>query len=259
MSRRIAFPFTLMAIAGLLAACSGLGGSPTAAPTLSATVVPAPTTAPTVGAAATSASAATAPASSATAAATAGSSAPESGAIHLNLVADGTQASYRVREQLASRDLPSDAVGVTTAVSGSVVINPDGTIVPDQSKFVVDLTGLTSDISMRDGFVQRNLLHTSQYPNAEFDLTSVSGLASPLPTSGALNFQATGNLTAHGVTKPATWAVTGQILSSTEMTGTATTSFTFEDYNISQPRVPTVLSVVDKITLELDFHLVKAS
>src|SRR5258706_308228 len=67
------------------------------------------------------------------------------------------------------------------------------------------------------------------------------------------------NQAAHGTTKPATWAVTAQILSSTEMTGTATTSFTFEDYGIQQPRVPVVLSVVNKITLELDFHLVKAN
>ena len=42
------------------------------------------------------------------------------------------------------------------------------------------------------------------------------------------------------------------------MTGTATTSFTFEDYNIPQPHVSVVLSIVDKITLELDFHFVKA-
>ena len=68
-----------------------------------------------------------------------------------------------------------------------------------------------------------------------------------------------GNLTAHGTTKPATWDVNAQILSSTDMTGTATTSFTFEDYNIQQPRVSVVLSVVDKITLELDFHFVKRS
>ena len=93
----------------------------------------------------------------------------------------------------------------------------------------------------------------------EFDPKSVAGLASPLPASGPVTFQITGDLTVHGTTKPATWAVTGQILNSQEMTGTASTSFTFEDFNIQQPRVQVVLSVVDKITLELDFHFMKAN
>jgi polyisoprenoid-binding protein YceI len=220
-----------------MAACSGGAATATQAPP--ATQAPATT----------KAGAGSTPHSSSTA---------SSDALHLNLVADGTQARYRVREQLAALSLPSDAIGRTSAVTGSIVINSDGTLVPDLSKFVVDVTGLVSDKNQRDQFVRRNLLQTSQYPTVEFDPTAVSGLASPLPSAGPVSFQITGNLTAHGTTKPATWTVTGQILNTKEMTGTATTSFTFEDYGIQQPRVPVVLSVVDKITLELDFHLVKA-
>jgi polyisoprenoid-binding protein YceI len=230
---KIMMPLSLFVIAGLLAACSGGAASPTSAPNAAAAATGSGSTPP----------------SSATAA-------PD--AIHLNLVADGTQARYRVREQLAQLSLPSDAIGSTSAVTGTLVINPDGTVIDDLSKFVVDVTGLTSDKNQRDGFVQRSLLQTRQYPTVEFVPTAATGLASPLPTSGPLSFQLTGNLTTHGTTKPATWAVNAQILSSTEMTGTATTTFTFEDYNIPQPRVPVVLSVVDKITLELDFHFVKA-
>jgi len=236
--RKMAFA-TLLTIAGLLAACSGAAASPTAAPTAT---LAAP--------AATSAGGDTSAHASATAA---------SDALHLNVVADGTQASYRVREQLAQLSFPSDAVGTTSAVTGTLVVNPDGTIIDEQSQFVVNVTGLKSDKGQRDGFVQRSLLETRQYPTVTFVPKSATGLASPLPTSGALNFQLTGDLTAHGTTKPATWDVKAQILSSTDMTGTATTSFTFEDYNIQQPRLPVVLSVVDKITLELDFHLVKAN
>ena len=232
MTHRIVVPLTLFVIAALAAACSGGAATATQAPT------------------ATQSSAVSTPHSSSTA---------SSDAIHLNIVADGTQARYRVREQLAALSLPSDAIGRTSAVTGSIVINSDGTLVPDLSKFVVDVTGLVSDKNQRDQFVRRSVLQTSQYPTVEFDPTAVSGLAAPLPASGPVSFQITGNLTAHGTTKPATWTVTGQILNTKEMTGTATTSFTFEDYGIQQPRVPVVLSVVDKITLELDFHLVKAN
>jgi polyisoprenoid-binding protein YceI len=251
MARRNVFPLTVLVIAGLVTACSGGAASP------SATATPAP--AATQGSVATQGVTATQGVAATQGAAAATPAQDAASAIHLNLVADGTEARYRVREQLAELSFPSDAIGKTSAVTGSVVINGDGSIVPNLSKWVVDVTTLVSDKGQRDRFVQRNLLETSQYPTAEFDITGASGLAAPLPTAGPVNFQISGNLTAHGVTKPATWAVTGQILSSTEMTGTATTSFKFEDYGIQQPSVPVVLSVVDKITLEIDFHLRKGS
>jgi len=247
MVRKTMTPSSLFLIAVLLAACAGRAASPTAAP-ISATSSAPSSAAPAATAAPAGTSSGGAPDKSATAA-------PD--AYHLNLVADGTQARYRVREQLAQLSLPSDAVGSTSAVTGSLVINPDGTIIDELSKFVVDVTGLTSDRNQRDGFVQRSLLQTRQYPTVEFVAKSATGLASPLPTSGPVSFQLTGDLSAHGTTKPATWAVNANILSSTEMTGTASTSFAFEDYNIPQPHVSVVLSIVDKITLELDFHFVK--
>ena len=123
---------------------------------------------------------------------------------------------------------------------------------------MVDLSTLQTDQNMRDNFVRRNVLHTDQYPNAVFVPTQVTGLASPLPSSGPVNFQLTGNLTIQNVTKPVTWDVTGTIQGD-QATGTATTSFTFEDFNITQPRVSVVLSVVDKINLQLDITLQRSS
>jgi hypothetical protein len=39
------------------------------------------------------------------------------------------------------------------------------------------------------------------------------------------------------------------------VSGTAVTSFTFEDFQMEKPRVRSVLSVADTITLEYDFNL----
>jgi polyisoprenoid-binding protein YceI len=181
------------------------------------------------------------------------------GQILFQFALSGNEARYRVREQLANVSLPSDAVGVTSAVSGALVINADGSIASDQSKVSVDLTGLKSDRSQRDGYLQNNVLQTRQYPTAEFVPTSQSGLPSPLPTSGAVTFQLTGDLTVHGMTKSVTWDVNATAADGTDLTGTATTSFTFADFELTQPRVRSVLSVEDTIKLELDFHLVKAN
>lgn len=176
--------------------------------------------------------------------------------IRFVLVSDGSQASYRVREQLAGRSFQSDAIGVTKAVTGTLVLDQNGALVRDQSKFTVDLRTLRSDESRRDNFIQRGTLETSRYPTAGFVPTEVRGLASPPPTSGEVTFQLVGDLTVHGVTRPATWEVTAHVAGQ-DLTGKATTSFTFEDFGMTVPSVFTVLSVVDTINLEIDFHMVR--
>jgi polyisoprenoid-binding protein YceI len=175
----------------------------------------------------------------------------------LRLVLDPakSEARYQAREQLANISFPTDAVGTTKAISGTIVINPDGTIVSQASKFVVDLTTLKSDKAQRDRFIQRNTLQTDTYPTAEFVPTQVVGLPSPLPTSGPLTFQLVGDLTVHGVTHSTTWDVTAQIAGQS-LTGSASTSVTFEDFGMTSPRVPVVLSVEDNIKLAVDFDLV---
>ena len=166
-----------------------------------------------------------------------------------------SEASYAVREQLVRLDFPSDAIGKTNEVSGMVTLNQDGSIDQANSKFTVDLSTLQSDESKRDGYVSRNILQTDQYPQAVFVPAQVTGLPEAVPQSGNLNFQVTGDMTIRDVTRPVTWDVTAN-LNDGNVSGTATTSFTFEDFNLNQPRVPVVLSVVDNITLNVNFVLV---
>ena len=175
--------------------------------------------------------------------------------IRLVLAPDGNEARYRVREQLANLDFPNDAIGKTTSITGALVIEPDGRIVQDQSKFVIDLRTLQSDAQMRDRYIQRNTLQTAQYPSAEFVPTAFRGLPSPLPTSGEVSLQVTGDLTVRGVTRPVTWAVTLRPAPNL-YSGSATTTFAFTEFEITKPRVARVLGVNDSIRLEYDFRLV---
>jgi polyisoprenoid-binding protein YceI len=183
---------------------------------------------------------------------------PAAGAVQYNLVAEKTTASYKVREQLARLNAPSDAVGKTTKVTGSIRLNADGSIDTKNSLFTVDLASLQTDSSMRDGYVRGNILQTDQYPTATFVPTQISGLPSPLPQSGQVSFKVTGDMTLHNTTKPVTWDVTGQAQAD-QATGVATTTFKFEDFGLNQPQVPIVLSVVDSITLEVDLTVQRAA
>jgi polyisoprenoid-binding protein YceI len=180
------------------------------------------------------------------------------GATSFAIVAQATQARYRVQEQLVGANLPNDAVGATGAVSGAVVIDADGDLVADASKITVDLTGLTSDQTRRDDFVKQNTLQTAQFPTAVFAPTGVEGLTQPLPTSGQVHFTLSGNLTVHGVTRPVTWDVTAQA-GPQEVTGTATTTVTFEQFGMTPPKVGPVLGVQDALTLEMDFSVARSA
>lgn len=172
----------------------------------------------------------------------------------LVVASTGNQARYRVREQLVGRDLPNDAVGETSEVSGAIVIGADGQVVAGESRIVVGVANLTSDSDRRDGYVRRRLLEAEQYPTVEIVPTAIHGLPATLPASGTLTLHVTGNLTVRGVTRPTTWNVTAQVQGN-RLTGTAATEFTFDEFNLTQPRVPVLLSVDDTIKLEYDFTL----
>ena len=179
----------------------------------------------------------------------------QAGQIRYELAPAGNEARYRVREQLAGFDFPNDAVGVTTSITGGITVDRAGKILPEQSKFVINITGLKSDQDRRDRFIQSRTLETQAHPNVELAIKELKGLAFPLAKSGELKFEIIGDLTVKGVTRPTTWAVTATPKDG-GLAGTARTKFTFADFNLTKPRVASVLSVNDDITLEYDFHLI---
>ena len=176
--------------------------------------------------------------------------------IKFTIGATGNEARYRVREQLMGKDLPNDAVGATNAITGTILAYPDGRIVKDSSKIVIDVRTLKSDQSRRDGFLQRRTLETEKYPTVELVPTEIRGFSGKIPASGEVTFQLLGDLTVHGVTRPTVWNVTARA-DGQDVAGTATTAFTFKDVGLDQPRVPVVLSVADTIKLEYDFRLTR--
>jgi polyisoprenoid-binding protein YceI len=168
----------------------------------------------------------------------------------------GNVARYRVRERLAALNFPSDAVGSTGAVTGTIAIGPDGKFVPGESKFVVDIRPLKSDQARRDRSVQVRVLDGETFPTVTLAPTSVTGLPVPPPTTGTVSFDLVGDLTVHGTTRPTTWHVTATV-DGKQLSGTAATAFTFADFKLVQPRVAVVLSVGDTIKLEYGFRLVR--
>lgn len=169
---------------------------------------------------------------------------------------DGNVARYRVRERLVGKELDNDAIGETKQVTGTIAVDNTGKIVATESRFTATLTEITSDSDRRDGYVRRRILVTDSFPTTTFVAAAVQGLPATLPTGGTTEFKLVGNLTVKGVTRPSTWDIKATV-NGDRLTGSAKTRFTFAEFQLTQPKVPIVLSVVDTITLEYDFAMVK--
>lgn len=186
------------------------------------------------------------------------------GAIRFTVAPTGNAARYRVREQLMGHDLPNDAVGETQQITGAITIDSAGRVIADQSRFVVGVAGLKSDKDRRDGYIRGRVLETDQYPSVELVPTALRALPAGFSATRAadmtapITFEMLANLTVHGVTRPTTWRVSARQVGG-RVTGSASSRFTFEEFNLTQPRVPVVLSVADTIALEYDFTLARES
>ena len=156
-------------------------------------------------------------------------------AVRLVLDASTSKASYHARETLVGNPLPTEAVGTSPGVTGTLLIGADGAIAADQSTITVDMTKLKSDESRRDNFVKSDTLQTSRFPTATFVASPAQGLPNPLPTSGETTFQLLGDLTVHGVTKPVTWQVTAQF-ADTSVSGSAKTTVNITDFGMTPPK-----------------------
>lgn len=186
-----------------------------------------------------------------------GAPAPEGPPTAIRLdVAEGSKAGYRVREQLAGIDFPNDAVGSTSDIKGSILINADGTIDSAQSKIVVDLRTLKSDQDMRDGYMRGERgLNTAKFPTTEFVPKRAVGMAWPLPSGGQAQagFRLIGDMTVYGNTSETTWNVVATF-NPKQVAARATTEFLFTKFKIPKPSLARLMSVDDTIHLELELR-----
>ena len=165
---------------------------------------------------------------------------------------EGTVARYLIREELASVELPFDAIGETSEVSGAFTFTADGEIAPDSSRIVLNAASLRSDEANRDRYLRGNGIQTATYPEIIFVATSIDGLEWPLPTSGEASFTILGDLTVRDVTRPVEWE-TVATFGVNSVTGTAKTNFTFGEFEMEVPDLFFIVSLEDNIRLELDF------
>ena len=170
-------------------------------------------------------------------------------------IASGSLAGYRVREQLASLPAPSDAVGRTSAITGTFTLAQSaGGYSVTAASFTVDVTKLTSDQARRDQRIHSQGVESDRYPTATFQLSTPITLPATASAGQTLKVAATGALTIHGVTKTVTIPIDARLSGSQiELVGSIT--FPFSDFGMTPPSIGGFVSVQPNATMEFQLNL----
>lgn len=132
------------------------------------------------------------------------------------IVPEESEASYTVQEEFFSGAVQrfgkqlglATTVGRTNAIEGQVTLNLDEkTPNPVSGKFVVDISTLKSDESIRDRVIRERFLQSQSYPQATFVVTGADGLPDNYQAGQEAMFKLLGDMTIREVTRPVTFDV----------------------------------------------------
>jgi polyisoprenoid-binding protein YceI len=166
-----------------------------------------------------------------------------------------SEARFIIEEVL--RGEPNTVVGRTDQIDGSIAVQFDPAMV-EIGQFVINVRTIRTDDEVRDRTIRTLILESNkdEFEFSTFDPTAVTGVPEVVEVGDRLDLDVTGNLTVRDVTSEVTFDMTLNVQSEEEITGTASTTILWEDFDITIPYVggnSIVASVSDEVGLELEF------
>ncbi len=179
--------------------------------------------------------------------------APEASSDAITFVVDPTQSEARFVIDEVLLGSPKSVVGVNHGVSGQVTVNPGDPGNLAIGPIAIEAAQFVTDSDRRNGVINRFILQSGSYPTITFTPTAIEGVPASVAIGDTLNLQVTGDLTIRGITRAETFAVTVQVVSTSELRVNGTTQILRENYELTIPSVPSVANVTNEVQLEFDF------
>ena len=165
--------------------------------------------------------------------------------------ASGSFAGFRVDEELTIGEVV--AVGRTGGVTGTVTIEGGQLTGTD---ITVEMGSITSNDSRRE-FPIRRAVMAEDFPTATFVLTSPVDLPAGLADGETVTVEATGDLTVAGTTNEATFTINALVRDDGFGVITGSTTITWEDYGVTPPNAPIVVSIDESGIVEFQLIVTK--
>ncbi len=167
------------------------------------------------------------------------------------IVAEESEARFSIDELLLGQ--PKTVIGTTNALSGELTVdaaNPAASVI---GPIQIDAGTLITDDNRRNGAIRRFILQTNQYQFITFNATELIGLPETVDIGDEIDFEIMGDLTVREVTNPVLFIVSLQVVSDSEIRGSAATIVVRDDFNLTIPQVPSVANVGEEFIVEFDF------
>ncbi|MFZ5917834.1 MAG: YceI family protein [Chloroflexota bacterium] len=162
-----------------------------------------------------------------------------------------SEARFKIDEVL--QGAPKTVIGITDQIAGEIAIHTGDPPLAQIGTILVNARTLTTDNEFRNRAIKNRILQTDTYEFVTFAPTEILGLPASVSVGESLAFQIVGHLTVRDVSRQVVFEATVTPVSETRLEGSARTTILYADFDLSIPDSPSVDTVEDEVTLELDF------
>jgi len=169
------------------------------------------------------------------------------------IVSDESEASFTLDEDLAG--VRTTVVGTTSQVGGDIIFNFTTPAESEVGTITINARSLQTDNNFRNGALQDRILRSRQdeYEFITFVPTALNGLPETITVGETYTFDIVGDLTVIDATNEVTFNAEVTVVSETEISGTATTTIAYGDWDIPVPTAPSVANVEEEVDLAISF------
>lgn len=164
-----------------------------------------------------------------------------------------SEARFIITEELLGQ--PKTVVGATHEFAGEMLVDFNNLAATQLGIIRINVRTLETDNEFRTRALRGQILQAEQpeFEFAEFAPTSLLDLPAQVSFGTAFDFQITGNLMVHGMTKAVTFSATVTPIGKDRIEGTARATIMYKDFGMSIPSAAGVANVSDNVQLEIDF------
>ncbi|MDH3676091.1 MAG: YceI family protein [Anaerolineae bacterium] len=176
---------------------------------------------------------------------------PDSSPTIYEILPAESEARFQIGEIL--RGSPFTVVGTTDQVAGEFAVDARDLSSAQIGPILVNARTLATDNDFRNRALKNQILTTDVHEFITFTPSEIIGLAGTGTAGDVYNFQIVGDLTIRDVTRPVTFETTATAVTEDQLTGTATATVLYADFDLFIPNSQAVASVEDEVVLAIDF------
>jgi len=179
--------------------------------------------------------------------------APSATVIRYRLLPEESKALFVAREHYLRQEPELDnVIGVTTALTGTIELDPEQPAAVRMSTINVNLFALDMQNNELEEVLRYIYLQSDRFPIASFTPLRYAGLPKICTGNEELTFTITGNLNIRDITQEITFDVIARI-ENNRLIGTATTQVPMTTFGVEPPNKVGISWVEDEVEIEVKF------